>query len=67
MYQRLSNPRVRVLGVDVRQLREPKATLVDKDERIESFVWHAPCRQGLEDLEAHHRADVRVLHQGRVS
>ena len=56
-----------MLGVDVRQLREPEATLVEEDEWIEPFIGQASRGQGLENLEAHHRADVGLLHQNGLS
>ena len=55
------------LLVHARQLREAKATLVDEEKWIDSFVWHAPRGQRLQNLEAHHRADVGFLHENGIS
>ena len=60
-------PTVRVLGVDVLQFRKPEACLVHEDERVHLRVGHGPRGQRLEDLEPHHRPDVRVLHEDRLS
>ena len=54
---------VRVLRVDLADLREPHPTLVDQEERVQPWIGNRPGRERLEDREPHH-PDLRgVYHQ----
>ena len=53
-----------MLGLETRLLRcDANDGLVDEDVRIHQPIRNSWGRQGLEDLDAHHRADMGVLHQ----
>ena len=55
-------PTVRVLGIQARPLRsDGNDALVDEDERVHQRVRDRAGRQGLEDIETHHRTDMGVL------
>ena len=60
-YQRLSNPRCGCLVSRARELRSDRNdSFVDEDERVDRAVRDPRRRQRLDDVDAHHRTDVRV-------